>query len=156
MRVGHSCSDDAPALLRELLLEIFDLHRRNRHGGELPRTRVGRTPGGGQRGWLTLRMVAVLAMDDGARRFDSRVDPEIIDTLSSSSPSSEPSGLRYGMLWVFSCLMRCFHISAHCTLYMLYWRDIAAHAQLFPVHARAPRGCGRGIGAPPLAMATTV
>ena len=64
------------------------------------------------------------------------------DWLSSSSARSANT-LREGALCRFSFMTRCFHASAVCELYMLYWRPLIASGGL--LRTSAPEADDHGL-----------
>ena len=87
-----------------------------RQGREIARTR------------LSAAVLATLALLVAtlARVIPVALEPmDETDWLSSSS-SRSANTLREGALCRFSFMTRCFHASAVCELYMLYWRPLIA------------------------------
>lgn len=87
-----------------------------RQGREIARTR------------LSAAVLATLALLVAtlARVIPVALEPmDETDWLSSSS-SRSANTLRDGALCRFSFMTRCFHASAVCELYMLYWRPLIA------------------------------
>ena len=93
-----------------------------------------RENGSAQAGEWVLRTrlsAAVLAMLALLLATLARVTPVALDPMDetdwlSSSASRSANTLSDGALCRFSFKMRCFHPSAVCELYMLYWRPLIA------------------------------
>lgn len=85
----------------------------------------------GEWGLRTRLSAAVLAMLALLLATLARVTPVALDPMDetdwlSSSASRSANTLSDGALCRFSFKMRCFHPSAVCELYMLYWRPLIA------------------------------